>query len=265
VSICPSIGGDLSTLEVWKAEFRLSRWFTRGWTLQELLSPKEVDFFTTKGSRFGTRSSLAHDIHEITGISTQALLGCPLSHFSITERFSWANRRRTKREEDRAYSLLGIFDVSMSLIYGEGRKRAFVRLQRLIREAFQDNKLQANGLVIDDGEDMQVIFSLGSLDDVVMRFQRSLGHREKAMLVYFENCYDMADDLMMRCKQTENGHNLVRLCSRFHEIWTGLDSFFKVMNIFTPLSSDSISLILSAAYLAFRVSKHSLHRWGQKT
>jgi hypothetical protein len=237
--------------ERWKAEFKLSSWFRRGWTLQELLSLKEVDFFTIEGSKFGTRSSLAQDIHDITSISIQALLGTPLSHFSITERFSWAKGRTTKREEDRAYSLLGIFDVSMSPIYGEGRRKAFVRLQRLTREASQDDTQLANSLIIDDGE---ASFSLGSLDEVLLRFQESLDERERATLPHFKSCFAMADRLNIICKQTENGQNLVRLCAKFHRIWTGLDSCFEVMNIFTPLSSESVSLILSAAFLAFTVS-----------
>jgi hypothetical protein len=249
--------------ERWKAEFKLSSWFTRGWTLQELLSPKEVDFFTIEELNFGTRSSLAQDIHDITGISIQALLGTPLSHFSITERLSWAKGRRTKREEDRAYSLLGIFDVSMSPIYGEGRRKAFVRLQILIRGSSRENVLLASSLVIDDGEDVQANFSLGSLDEVLIKFQHSLGQRERAMLVHFESCVDMADCLKTMCEQTKNGQNLMRSCAKFHHIWAGLDSCFKVMNIFAPLSSESVSMMLSAPFLAFKVSLYPVTAKGK--
>jgi hypothetical protein len=247
---CYAYLADVST-EHWKAEFKLSSWFTRGWTLQELLSPKEVDFFTSNGLKFGTRSTLAQDIHDITGINTQALLGTPLSQFSVAERFSWAKGRRTKREEDRAYSLLGIFDVSMSPIYGEGRQKAFVRLQRLIREASRDNTLLANSLIIDDGE---ASLSLGSLDEVLLRFQQSLGQRERAMLPYIESCLDMADRLRLACKQTENGQNLSQLCADFLRVWTRLESCFKVVNKVTPMSAGSIKLMLSAPFLAFTVS-----------
>jgi hypothetical protein len=115
----------------WKLDFRKSRWFTRGWTLQELIAPASVEFFSSKGERVGDKRSMEQQIHEITGIAVQALRGKPLSSFSITERLSWAAKRKTTRKEDEAYSLLGIFDIHMPLIYGEGEK-AFVRLKEEI-------------------------------------------------------------------------------------------------------------------------------------
>ncbi|XTI84961.1 HET-domain-containing protein [Cenococcum geophilum] len=118
--------------------FQKSRWFSRGWTLQELLAPKSVKFFSMKGERLGDKHSLVQAIHEITGIPTQALQGHPLSQLSFDERMSWAQRRETKREEDAAYSLLGIFDIHMPLIYGEGRKKALVRLRKEFEESLKD-------------------------------------------------------------------------------------------------------------------------------
>jgi hypothetical protein len=123
VSIGGSIENDLSSQWAWKSAFQLSRWFTRGWTLQELIAPTSLEFFSVEGERLGDKDSMVQEIHEITGISVQALQGSPLSEFSINERMSWAARRETKREEDAAYSLLGVFDVHMPLIYGEGRKK----------------------------------------------------------------------------------------------------------------------------------------------
>jgi len=107
---------------------RKSRWFTRGWTLQELLAPPSVEFFCSKVKRLGDKRSLERQLHEITGIAVQA----PLSEFSINERLSWAKTRQTKREEDKAYSFLGIFNIYMPLIYGEGMASAFKRLQEEI-------------------------------------------------------------------------------------------------------------------------------------
>ena len=78
------------------------------------------------------------EIHEITGITIQALQGGPLSRFSVNERMSWAARRETKREEDAAYSLLGIFNVHMPLIYGEGRENALIRLHKEIKESLKE-------------------------------------------------------------------------------------------------------------------------------
>ena len=115
-----------------ESAFRNSKWFTRGWTLQELLAPCSVEFFSKEGKRLGDKGSLQQEIHEITGISLSVLQGAPLSQFGVDERLSWAENRQTMREEDKAYSLLGIFDVYMPLIYGEGRDNAFIRLREEI-------------------------------------------------------------------------------------------------------------------------------------
>lgn len=117
-----------------KPAIRKSRWFTRGWTLQELIAPASVEFFSKEGDRLGDKRSLMQSLHEITGIAVQALQGSPMDSFTVDERMSWAQRRNTKREEDTAYSLLGIFDVQIPLLYGEGRQKALVRLQKAIRE-----------------------------------------------------------------------------------------------------------------------------------
>ena len=125
----------LSTNQPWEAAFRLSRWFTRGWTLQELLAPASVQFFSRDGMLLGDKESLQQQIHEITGIAIPALQGEPLDGFNIEERFTWAERRQTTREEDWAYSLLGIFGIFMPLIYGEGKAHAVRRLEKAIAEA----------------------------------------------------------------------------------------------------------------------------------
>jgi len=124
-----SVGGsDKNARLTWKLAFRQSRWFTRGWTLQELIAPKSVGFFSLEGERLGDKESLQQLIHEITGIAIQALRGGDLNHFGLLERMSWAAERETKRKEDMAYSLLGIFDIHMPPIYGEGKDHAFIRL-----------------------------------------------------------------------------------------------------------------------------------------
>ena len=127
-----STNGQDESLQSWQSTFRESRWFTRGWTLQELIAPRSVEFFCSNGKRLGDKKSLEQQIHEITGIEILALQGTPLSMFSVKERMSWAENRETKREEDKAYSLLGIFDIHMSLIYGEGKNNALRRLEEEI-------------------------------------------------------------------------------------------------------------------------------------
>ena len=119
----------------WALAFRESRWFTRGWTLQELLAPASVEFFSKEHERLGDKQSLRQEIHEITEIPISALTGKPLTEFSNEVRMSWAEKRNTKVEEDRAYSLLGIFGVHIPLIYGEGMQNARRRLLKEIAEA----------------------------------------------------------------------------------------------------------------------------------
>jgi hypothetical protein len=116
----------------WETAFRKSRWFTRGWTLQELLAPRKLLFFSKEGLYLGNRQTLEQQIHEITGIALPALRGVPLSNFSVEERMSWVADRHTTREEDKAYSLLGLFDIFMPLHYGETAEKAFLRLRRTI-------------------------------------------------------------------------------------------------------------------------------------
>lgn len=113
----------------WQSAFRSSMWFTRGWTLQELIAPAKVEFFSAEGSWLGDKSSLEQPIHEITGVPPGGLRG-NVSRFGVEERLLWAANRQTTVEEDTAYCLLGIVDVHMPLIYGEGRNKAMARLQR---------------------------------------------------------------------------------------------------------------------------------------
>jgi len=122
-----NIGDDMNNLPCEQA-FRKSRWFTRGWTLQELLAPEIVEFFSKERVRIGNKKSLERYIAEVTGIPIKVLRG-DLFTFSISERLSWQENRNATRKEDKAYSLLGICGVHISLIYGEGEKNAYRRLQ----------------------------------------------------------------------------------------------------------------------------------------
>ena len=119
---------------IWQSAFQGSRWFTRGWTLQELLAPVSVKFFGQHGSLLGDKSILKQQISNITGIAERALLEVPLTDFKVSERYEWARGRRTTREEDWAYSLQGIFGVCFEPVYGEGREKAVRRLVNKIKE-----------------------------------------------------------------------------------------------------------------------------------
>ena len=118
------------------------RWFTRGWTLQELLAPEDVVFFDRNWDKIGNKEDILGDIIEITGIDVSVLTGNSVKSASIARRMSWASKRHTSRPEDRAYSLLGIFGIYMPPIYGEG-ERAFIRLQEEILRSSNDHSIFA--------------------------------------------------------------------------------------------------------------------------
>lgn len=120
------------------AELRNCRYFTRGWTLQELIAPREVVFFDQGWQSRGSKSTLAGLLSDVTGIKTSILKQqAPLSSICVAQKLSWAASRNTTRIEDTAYCLLGIFDVNMPLLYGEEEK-AFRRLQYEIIKSVAD-------------------------------------------------------------------------------------------------------------------------------
>jgi hypothetical protein len=125
---------DMVNEFTWKPAFRSSRWFTRGWTLQELLAPSIVEFFSQEWERLGDKISLKSLINKITGIPHQVLDGASLSQFDVNERLRWKGDRKTKLKEDMAYSLSGICDVDIAPVYGEGEKEAFRRFHYEIRK-----------------------------------------------------------------------------------------------------------------------------------
>lgn len=123
--------------------FARVRWFTRGRTLQELISPRRVQFFGPGWVFIGTRGSLFQEIARITGIDEDILSGRgDINSFSIAQRMSWASHRIKTREEDIAYYLLVIFGVHIPLVYGEG-SNAFIRLQEEIMKDSVDQSLFA--------------------------------------------------------------------------------------------------------------------------
>ncbi|KAM5531397.1 hypothetical protein V8D89_014921 [Ganoderma adspersum] len=127
------------------SRFHYSRWFKRGWTLQELIAPRDVVFLSREWTVLGSKSSLSSLVEEITGVPHSVLTHrLPLSKISVAVRMSWATHRETSRTEDKAYSLMGIFDISIAPLYGEG-ERAFVRLQTEILRSLPDQSIFAWG------------------------------------------------------------------------------------------------------------------------
>ncbi|KAK7446261.1 hypothetical protein VKT23_014466 [Stygiomarasmius scandens] len=124
------------------SRFRSSRWFTRGWTLQELLAPMYAVFLDTDWKEIGTRWSLRDVLSAITSVPIEIFEGRnDIDDFSIAQKMSWAAFRETARPEDEAYCLMGIFNVNMPPIYGEGSTKAFMRLQQEIIKISDDRSI----------------------------------------------------------------------------------------------------------------------------
>ncbi|UKZ53861.1 hypothetical protein TrVGV298_007663 [Trichoderma virens] len=130
-------------------EIEQCRWFFRGWTLQELIAPPELRFYSKEWNFIGTRTSLKAVIAKVSRIPEVMLeadmngRGRRLEDFSVAEKMSWAANRKTTRPEDMAYCLLGLFDINMPLLYGEGRAKAFKRLQEEIIRSTNDDSIYA--------------------------------------------------------------------------------------------------------------------------
>ena len=170
------------------AEFSTSSWFERGWTLQELLAPEIVVFCNADWEVIGHKpceSRLPHDVYgfditselsQITGIPESCLYGGSIRAASIAQRLGWASRRQTSRVEDEAYCLLGIFNINMPLIYGEGRM-AFARLQEEIIKRSTDQSILA----------WEVPYSFHLMGPVLASsprdFPRILGHDRDKMIL----------------------------------------------------------------------------------
>jgi hypothetical protein len=116
-----------------------SRWITRGWTLQELLAPSTITFYDAHWKEITTKATSITILSDVTRIPEYVLVTGDLSRNSIAQKMSWAAKRTTSRVEDVAYSLLGLFDIHMPMLYGE-RQNAFLRLQEeIIRKSPDDS------------------------------------------------------------------------------------------------------------------------------
>ncbi|KAI1429066.1 heterokaryon incompatibility protein-domain-containing protein [Xylaria sp. FL1777] len=161
-AFCIAFISDLPTTEPLDFEFENRfphcRWLTRGWTLQELIAPTHVLFYDSTWTFRGSKQDWKDLLCKETGVD-EAVLNDPtgLRLIPIAQRMSWASNRQTTRIEDMAYCLLGIFDVNMPLIYGEGRK-AFIRLQEEIAKDSYDLSLFA-WRQLDDSQDYRGILA----------------------------------------------------------------------------------------------------------
>ena len=119
----------------WEASFRASAWFTQGRTLQELIAPVTVEFFSREGQHIGDKASLNRLPHNVTSTPLTALRNNPLDQFSTTEQRRWVNNCKTTEKEDIVYCLLRVLGISMLIIYSEGEENVQRRLQAEIEAA----------------------------------------------------------------------------------------------------------------------------------
>lgn len=142
-AICYVYFSDLLKGAMRKTKLRHCKWFTRGWTLQELIAPNDIDFFDQGWNKIASKCDLMPELAIITGINIDVLQQKqPLSTVSVAQKMAWSANRETGRVEDIAYCLLGIFGIYMPLIYGE-EEHAFQRLQEEIIKTTPDPSIFA--------------------------------------------------------------------------------------------------------------------------
>ena len=186
--VCYASLADVPTGEDHHAEdsaFHKSRWFCRGWTLQELIAPFDVVFLSKDWVPIGSKHNLVDLVQSVTKINHKALLHLePLDTFSVAQRLSWAAERSTEKMEDRAYSLLGIFNINMPTLYGEG-DNAFQRLQEQIMQRIPDQSLFVWGA-------LDISCNLADTqNDIRIHASRYQGSRQTLFATspdYFEHC-----------------------------------------------------------------------------
>jgi hypothetical protein len=195
--------------------FAQSRWFTRGWTLQELIAPTIVQFYDGAWTLLGEKIALFSRLEKITGTPSTALLRSSFRfQISLAARMSWIAKRETTRPEDKIYCLLGIFDVNMPLIYGEGEEKAFFRLFKDILEHLVDQTLIAWDTFakspLDFKDAYDIISCSAQLPQYVARPPQSftrMGFRIELPIVLHSSDVNSASAIFL-CSTPENQHQL---------------------------------------------------------
>ena len=225
--------------------FRESRWFTRGWTLQELIAPLHVEFLAQDWTVIGTKHALVDLVQSVTKIDYKALLHLePLDRFSVAQRLSWASTRKTTRVEDQAYSLLGIFDINMPTLYGEG-ERAFRRLQEAIMQRIPDQSLFAWGRV-SPGSHLLVEPSASVIGQDPPKFQCVPYPESDSLLAMYPRNFENSGSIgAVSHNGTANARNSQFQLSQRHEIeYTsspyGIRTKFRMVPLSQYLPSGSI-------------------------
>lgn len=200
--------------------FETSRWFTRGWALQELIASSTAVFYSKEWKQIGTKAELTHYLEDITGIDVLALEGKSLDAFSVARRMSWAAKRETTRIEDTGYCLMGIFDINMPLLYGEGEK-AFIRLQEEIMKTSDDQSLFAWALDKNSSQSTSGLLA------------RSPAHFAKSGDIYPQGMWSRSEPFYM----TNKGLFVQLFLVEYHNSSNNI--YYACLNCFTPPGNSS--------------------------
>lgn len=232
---CLAFLSDLPTGNLLSTQdgLRNCRWLSRGWTLQELIAPADVVFYDADWNPLGTKNDIAEELEAITGIDQDVLKGrMSLEAISLAKRMSWAAQRQTTRVEDMAYCLLGIFDVNMPMLYGEG-SRAFARLQEEILKKTTDLSLFA-WIAKDDSEYHGILaespadfFQCGKihLNDGQFSFRDEISITNKGVKIYTPIHHLMGSIYTMNLSCYERGNDVpIRLAIYLKRV---MDTYFR--------------------------------------
>ncbi|KAK3360923.1 heterokaryon incompatibility protein-domain-containing protein [Lasiosphaeria ovina] len=247
-----------------------SRWFTRGWTLQELIAPRDVRFYSADWQLRDTKAKSCSVISSITKIDSYILEGGDLETVSVARKMSWMSGRNTSRTEDVAYCLLGIFDINIPLIYGEG-KRAFQRLQEAIMLKTHDQSLFAWGKIVVAPSDTVTEAQYSGLESMPWK---SRSERQPLLGIFADG-----PDLFASCGDIEPTHGFSHELRRKHPpallsggVMLGLAIISHSMYSATYLDQPALALPtkMEMAVLMCRIWKSdgklvglALRQWGE--
>ncbi|KAF2719286.1 kinesin light chain 1 [Polychaeton citri CBS 116435] len=190
-------------------DFRSSRWFKRGWTLQELIAPSTLEFFSEDWYSLGLKESLERQISEITRIPVKALRGHALTDFTVQERRQWQVGRDTREPEDLVYSLLGLLEISMPVLYGEGKVKAWERLENeinAIQKGYLSEAIEARPFIARERELREVHAELndgGARRTVVLQGLGGIGKTQLAIAYAVRHKEDYSAFLWVNAKDED--------------------------------------------------------------
>jgi hypothetical protein len=245
-----------------RQNFIQSKWFKRGWTLQELIAPQDLTFYDCSWLKLGEKKDHADLISQHCGIDKEILRGtAPVDSASIAQRMQWASSRQTSRVEDIAYCLMGIFDINMPLLYGEGRK-AFTRLQEEIIKRSTDQSIftwidptasrtTLRGLFARSPSEFQNGLAIQHVPDVVVQ-PFAMTNRGLHITLPLQALEDRHEYLaLLGCRSSTSRKNLVLRLRRLEDCFVRVDP-----DTLYEIDGPSFQNFLEALYVPEKIGMH---------